>query len=183
MDLTKSYYKWLTQDRLHGAYPLASKELWKLKFNPVIREDFNRADDGKFLRKDFLSVSGRIHNDSAELDIWADELGDCTMLELIASLVYRLECEFYLSISDIVDVRAELYKYMLRSLGLEYATESIEFEHVIDNFNKLNYSPTGKGSLFDMTGTKTEDIDWRIVPIWNQMLAWVTLLGPFDIEE
>ena len=52
---------------------------------------------------------------------------------------------------------------------------------IINNFIFRKYDPEGQGSLFNLEG-KTSDVDWSVVPIWYQMMAYVSVASPF-IEE
>lgn len=171
-NLSQLYYNWLTTELISvdPSFINVVEILFSRDYVPIMNMDESRKQDGKHLRDQFMAkYEGR----SAIIlgsSPWDDE---CSMLEMMIGLSVRMKQEFFFEDDDIFDVNTILFENMLMSLCIKPSSTSEEVNEIIDIFLMRQYDATGRGSLFDLTN-KTSDIDWRIPPIWNQMLAWVS---------
>lgn len=113
---------------------------------PESHPDFNRCEDGKYLRYSLVPLEGRE-------DDWMDL--ECSVLELLLALSIR--CEF-----QDETPRSEWFLYFIKNLGLCYSDEMLvsdyaqhELEFRVNLFLGKEISPF----------TRTEPQD----PLWDQM--------------
>ena len=173
-ELSQAYYNWLAYDILQSRpnwFPVL-KVLHSRDYLPILIMDDSRAKDGINLRDIYMSHINGSYAIVQGSNPWGDI--PCSMLEMMVALAMRMKEEFYSEYDDIFDMLTIIFASMLSSLGINVDTiTEDELNQKIDIFMCRQYEPTGRGSLFNLTG-KTFDIDWRDPPIWNQMLAWVS---------
>lgn len=173
-ELSQAYYEWLVYDILSSRpnwFPIL-KVLHSRDYVPIMIMDDSRAKDGVNMRDIYMSKVNNTYAVVQGSNPWVDI--PCSMLEMMIAFAIRIKEEFYSEYDDIFDMTTIIFSSFMSSLGID--TETIteeELNIIINNFICRNYDPSGKGSLFNLSG-KTLDIDWRDPPIWNQMLAWVS---------
>ena len=172
--LSQAYYEWLVYDILNSRpnwFPIL-KVLHSRDYIPMLIMDDSRAKDGINLRDIYMSRVSGSYAVQQGCNPWGDT--PCSMLEMMIAFAMRIKEEFYSEYDQITDMNTVIFSMFLSSMGID--TETItedELNNIIDIFICRQYDPSGKGSLFNLSG-KTMDIDWRQPPIWNQMLAWVS---------
>lgn len=183
--LTQEYFDWLVYDILQinkdteERYVDVCHMLFLRDYQAELQMDVAREKDGTLLRDIFTA---RLVGDAVTINgsPWRNP---CSLLELMIGLCNRMKEEFYTSYEDMCPVMKVLFIHMLRSLGIIDENSEIvpvTYAHtIIDNFCVRQFEPSGYGSLFNLYD-KTQDVDWRGVPIWNQMLAWVSIMKPFE---
>ena len=191
--LTNEYYEWLLNEHLHiGNISFAKQDdvekfadilhlLFTRDYDALLDMDNSRASDGCALRDTFMQEY--LKNDMIKLhdNPWNEV--KCSVLELMIALCERMT-EFFTEFEDTHDIVQELFIDMLKSLGIitdgGFSSKRV-INTIINNFIFRKYDPEGQGSLFNLEG-KTSDVDWSVVPIWYQMMAYVSVASPF-IEE
>jgi hypothetical protein len=145
------------------------KELHEIKFYSLVPNDDNRAEDGKQLREIFCEREGL-------QPLSLSQLGDCSVLEMLIGLAYRLEDES-------LDCRweksaADWFWILIDNLSMSRYTDS----ELLQPYNKddvrtkigimLNrtYRSDGEGGLFPLRYPKHNQ---REVEIWYQMSAYI----------
>jgi len=182
--LTQDYFDWLVKGLLQlnpeTEQPLIEvcHMLFLRDYSATLQMDVAREKDGTLLRDIFTA---RLVGDAVVINgsPWKNQ---CSLLEMMIQLCVRMKEEFYTSYEDMCPVIKIIFMSMLHSLGILDENNEIvpvNLAHVyIDNFLHRNFEPNGKGSLFNLED-KTQDVDWRGVPIWNQMMAFVTFFNLF----
>lgn len=181
-ELAQDYFRWLTNtvissdlEALPVLYILHSRDYY-----PMLIMDNSRASDGVRLRDEYIQE----RNGDYALTLGANPWNDiqCSFLEMMIALAKRMTIEFY-SDDDGTPwyITTKIFDNMLLSMGIYGDITEEEINEKVNTFMQRSYEPTGAGSLFDLTGC-TKDIDWRVPPIWNQMLAWISTHYVVDEE-
>ena len=171
-DIYKKYYNFL----LHLAdvgrnYSSLMAHLHKIEFYDLVPNDSNRAGDGTRLREIFLD---KCENES-NMDI-VFEMGNCTVLELLIGISYRMEHELY-GHRESMDAH-ECFWTLIKHLNLDWV-DNIAYEEeggagaidkAVKKFLSRKYSKNGNGGLFPLRKTTK---DQRTVEIWFQMHEWL----------
>lgn len=190
--LTIEYYEWLLNNHLHSGNIRFTKEEDEEKFNDILHllflrdydalldMDTSRANDGCHLRDVFMMEY--LKNDMIQLHNNPWDECKCSVLELMLALCIRMKSEFFGEFEDTHDIVQELFLDMLKSLGIitdgGFPSRKV-INNIISNFIFRKFDPEGQGSLFNLKG-KTKDVDWSQVPIWYQMMAYVSVASPFE---
>lgn len=152
-----SYKKLLT--RLHNT-----------EFRYSLSRDQNRADDGTDLRYRFAVTQGYEHM-ADEIANILDELGPCSVLEMMIALSLRCE-ENIMDDPRMGNRTSQWFWEMIVSLGLGSMSDTMFDGHfvndIIERFLNREYEPNGKGGLFTI---RNFNGDLRTVEIWYQ-LCW-----------
>lgn len=158
-------------------YSILLDELHKIKFYSLIPNDDNRGADGLYLRSTFLDEVG---------PSWSPSLptGQCTVLEMMVGLAYRLE--FETAQSKWEKTVSEWFWILIDNLGLinydndAYFTNGkveTDIPKIIDRMLAREYDADGNGSLFPLKNPKK---DQRRIEIWYQMTNYI--LENYPIE-
>lgn len=175
------YFEWLYRISglmEHGSYQLLAAQLHQIPFKPVmaIDNDANRANDGLYLRVQFIERYG-VHGSSASR-------GVCTMLEFLVGLAKRMN--FLMSGENEQGKTKHYFWCMIQNLRLtKLDDESFyilkgEFfvEEAINRVLERTYDFDGNGGLFPV---KNSQNDQRHIEIWYQMQQWLLENGDLDI--
>lgn len=130
----------------------------------IIRNDDNRAEDGRALREEFASESYILDLDPDWFEL------DCSFLEFLIALARRVSFDsegdteywFWIFIENM-----EIHHYHDKQYNNQ-ARE--EVEQAMDRIMSRSYSPSGRGGLFPLRNAKT---DQRKVEIWYQMSSYL----------
>lgn len=153
-------------------YSMLLEELHNTAFYSLIPNDENRCEDGTQLRENFLNEEGR-------QALSFCDIGECTMLEMLLALSFRLEFE---SMSgEWEKTPREWFWILVNNLGLSHCTnqtiEEVDERNVLDDidgilrrFLERGYERNGNGGLFPLKNAKK---DQRRVEIWYQMSAYM----------
>jgi hypothetical protein len=140
-------------------------ELHGIEFYSLIPNDDNRGEDGKQLRQRFIDEEGQHALSQSHLD-------ECTVLEMLIGLSYRLEFETMSSRWE--KTPKEWFWILIDNLGLNtYVDGSFipnEVLSILKTFLDRGYKNSGDGGLFPLHKPKK---DQRRVEIWYQMSAYV----------
>lgn len=160
---TIDYFEWLCDIILGDVYenwkrPLLY-QLAEMDFYSLIPNDDNRCTDGTDLREQFI-------------DDWGGQqalpVGQCSVLEMLIALSFRLE--FETSQSKWEKTPQEWFWILIDNLGLTgVESHSIIIENVT-LFLERGYKSNGEGGLFPL---KNARIDQKKVEIWYQMSAFM----------
>lgn len=138
--------------------------LYTKEFVWLVPNDDNRAEDGKYLRFEFLEELG-IEVDERD-SLWL-ELG-CSFLEFLVALSRRLEFE--------TDIDAGVWFHeLLENLGLDGLNDRVDISRedvydVVDRVIWRTYEPNGQGGLFPLEHTSQNQ---REIEIWYQLSAYI----------
>lgn len=154
-------------------YSLLLKELYNIEYYATVPNDDNRGSDGLYLREQYLESMGHMPLSFCHTD-------ECTILEMLIGLSYRLEFE---TAQSIYEKRPEQWFWILiDNLKLTHFADKyiknkndhIQAINIIrDIINKLldrTYFATGEGGLFPLINPKK---DQRRVEIWYQMTDYI----------
>lgn len=137
--------------------------MFRKEFVWFVPNDDNRAEDGRYLRCEFIEDQGL-----EEADVDPDWLGmGCSFLEMLVGLSRRL--------SFLGDGEArDWFWHLVNNLGLRY-NDRRRFpdevvEEVLDNVIWRTYEPNGDGGLFPL---RRPDRDQRDVELWYQLNAYL----------
>ena len=180
-DILNEYFNWLC-DIVVGkrfnenlSFTKLLVHLHETPFEWYIRNDSNRAEDGKSLRFRFgLYLTD---NDFEEADQIANTItrgvGGCSVLEMMTALSIRCE-EDIMNNASIGDRSGHWFWRMIACLHLNGMSND-HYDHVyvdecLQTFMKRTYAPDGDGGLFRIPGI---DADLREVEIWYQLLWYL----------
>lgn len=168
--LDETYLQWLYRQVADPAERRASRSYWNLlrqmythEFVWLIPNDDNRVEDGRALRREFVSAMGYRSVDRNWL-----ELG-CSTLEVLIAL------SRWLSFEADEGEPADWFWHMMRNLGLNVWNDRRhipveDVEDVLDRLMWRQYEPTGEGGLFPLSYPSE---DQRKVEIWYQLNAYL----------
>lgn len=178
--ISDDYFEWL-YNKVCGekfgnniSYRKLLVRLHNIDFRYSIRNDKNRALDGKSLRYRFALVSYEHKDIDAILDYLE---GPCSVLEMMAALAIRCE-EDVMDDPAIGDRTRQWFWGMIRSLGLMTMSDDRFDPDLVDNvinrFLNREYEPDGRGGLFNV---KNSIEDMRDVEIWWQMCWYLDTIS------
>lgn len=156
------------------SYSKLLEYLHSVEFAPVIiRGDYDRSEDGIYLRYRFAVDKGY----DEKLNIHKYITGPCSVLEMMTALAQRCE-ESIMTDSAIGDRTGQWFWGMVVSLGLG-SMENRFFDEkyvagVINRFLNRDYEPNGRGGLFTIKNTER---DLRSVDIWCQMCEYLDTIN------
>jgi hypothetical protein len=165
--LDELYFEWLFKSVSFNhkeTYLSLCEQLYHTDFKWFVPNDDNRVEDGRLLRSDFLDES-KLYTES---DDWF--IRDCSMLELILGISYRLSFES--------TVEHDIWFWeILENLNLTKYTDSFytegsykEIDRILQKINKRTYRANGEGGLFPL---RYASEDQRKIEIWYQMSAYL----------
>ena len=172
-NLKDRYFEWIYcivySDDAAPSYRKLLSCLHNQEFYYVHPDDINRYVDGIDFRGLFAYYSG-YSNDVVEKYL---NIGNCTVLEMIAALAFRVE-ENIMSDPDEGDRTGQWFWDMIVNLGLSGMSDD-DFDEdycieVITNFLNRNYLPNGKGGLFYV---RQPFDDMREIDIWSQCMWYL----------
>lgn len=168
-ELDGLYFEWLHDLVCPGkkTHTKMLDQLFHKEFVWIITNDDNRAEDGKYLRREFLDTQG-LEGDSDFINI------GCSMLELLIALSRRLAFEaegeprdwFWCLIKNV-----GLYGYVDEK---RYPEERVD--EILDRIIWRTYSPNGRGGLFPRNDPEE---DQREIELWYQMNGYLLDLGAY----
>ena len=167
------YLEWLYDQVAAAGNPNPDRSYWTLVRHLYVRQftwsvpnDDNRAEDGRYLRHEFLDVTGYILDDVGQM--WFDL--ECSMLEMLIALSRRAAFQSGKESGD-------WFWHFMDNLGLRYMTdknfglaEEREVEEVLDRVINRTYSADGNGGLFPLHRPQE---DQREVELWYQMMLYL----------
>jgi len=147
---------------------LLLRQLHETPFYPLVLNDENRASDGLDIRDAYF--------DGERGGLQAPLRGECTMLEMLIGLSYRLES--LTAQSRWEKTPREWFWVLVDNLGLDYrsnrglsrAEYCARIVSVCHLFLERQYESDGNGGLFPL---KTPGNDQKRVEIWYQMSAFI----------
>lgn len=170
------YFKWLCD--LVGfdyRYSILARAMHRKEFYSIVKNDNNRAEDGKKIRELFIKdmvIDGKYDED----DLYMNLGGPCSILEMMIALAFRMEDTMY--DCEIDDKSNEYFWKMLHNLGLDDFTnlkysedEVFIVDMILEDFLERRYKRSGEGGLFPLRNYKK---DQRTVEIWYQMMSYLT---------
>lgn len=152
-----------------GKYDGLLSELHGIEFYSLIPNDDNRGEDGKQLRQRFIDEEGQHALSQCQI-------GECTVLEMLIGLSFRLEFETMSSRWE--KTPEEWFWILLDNLGLGWCDNerfnqlrnTDEIRQKVGVFLDRHYKSDGTGGLFPLKNPRK---DQRRVEIWYQMSAYV----------
>ena len=172
-DVRQDYFNWLC-DMMHvdtgvASYWLLFHDLHSIEFVSHVDHDDNRAADGIALRERYSADAPWVDYDALE--------GPCSVLEMMIALAEAMDFEMSDAVNDIRQP-AKYFWEMLGNLGLiKYSDDAyVELDGmynvrgIVDDFLNRNYLANGRGGLFPLKHTTT---DQRNVEIWYQMAGYL----------
>lgn len=179
VEIKSDYFYWLLSkigyDRFsyRTSYMKLLKHLHRTRFTWSIKNDANRAAEGKELRHRFALATENEQNEDYILYILQ---GSCSVLEMMAALAIACE-ESIMDDPDKGDRTGQWFWGMINNLGLGSMNDDIYNEdkvtRILNRFLSRQYEPNGEGGLFRIRGC---DKDLRKVEIWYQMCWYLDTL-------
>lgn len=168
----EAYFKWLYSQigsprsrntaRTHWAF---ARQLYKKEFLWFVPNDDNRAEDGRDLRHEFISVTGTDPSDE-----WMS-LG-CSMLEMLIALSRHLA---FLANGDSLSWFWEMVENL--NIPMSWVSDAHYNEEISDTVDAAldrvifrTYEGNGEGGLFPLQNPKE---DQRGIELWYQLNAYV----------
>lgn len=178
--LDDMYFEWLYSSigavrnrNPNRSYWELCKQLYKKEFTWIVRNDENRAEDGRDLRDEFIS-DWEIQVIDPE---WL-ELG-CSVFEMLVALSRRASFET----SEEPD---EWFWRMLENLDLRQYTDAVygdivrdDVEVTLDRVIERTYDRNGVGGLFPLQKASRNQ---RKVELWHQMSSYIVENHYVDVE-
>ena len=168
-EIKAEYFEWLTYiSGMSNGYKRLANILHNIAFYSIVKNDDNRGEDGKVLRKIFENET--LFRDYSCLD------EECSVLEMLIGLAIRMES--ILEDSDEEDRTIKWFWEILSNLKLDKYSDIDWNNHesnynvleTIDNLLERRYSRSGDGGLFPLKAPKK---DQRKVEIWYQLSAYL----------
>jgi hypothetical protein len=172
--LEEEYLNWLFRQIAERHIRHPRRTYWHLlaqlhhkRFVSKVKLDWNRVQDGKDLRREFLGVVG-LDPDPNWLE---DEKQCCTFLELMVVLSRKLAYDlgnepshwFWELVGNL-----ELTKYWDRARRSPMAERGID--DILNRVMLREYAPDGQGGFFPLQGPNE---DQRGIQLWDQLNAYV----------
>lgn len=171
--LDDAYFEWLYSQigAVRNKNPARNywhlcRKLYTTEFIWFVPNDDNRVEDGKELRRLFLT-STRYHLDDP-LNLFMD-LG-CSMFEMLVALARMAAFESERS-------PVEWFWRFMHNLELDAYSDDLyeisieeEVEEVLDRLNKREYERDGKGGLFPLRHARE---DQRDIELWYQLSSYL----------
>lgn len=183
-DVTEDYFHWLCgkvgiltgPDFTHNTLLYI---FYETPFYWTIRNDENRALDGKYLRNEFSDLYSSA--DAEEVRLYLD--GRCSVLEMLVALTEKFEDMVY--DYELGDRTNERFWELIDNLGLSYFDDNRlrhgEYERaakaIIMDMMERKYDQMGHGSLFPTNNRECEDR--RNMEIWDQMNYYILEFYPW----
>lgn len=178
-DLDDAYFDWLCGltaqlDEPEAPHPFRKLgvALYSTSFRWFVRNDGNRAEDGKELREEFLSAL-RIRRADEE---WLER--ECNLFEMFVALSRRAADASY-------GAADEWFWVFIENLELARYTDDVynreigeEVKDTLQRLTNREYESNGVGGLFPL---REAHQDQRRVEIWYQMHAY--LLEGLDVDN
>lgn len=154
------------------SYRSLFEALYDTDFYPIIPMDSNREEDGVALRYKF----GRDKKiPDPEIMHYLDNK-PCSVLEMMVALALRMENQIMFN-PEYGNRSGQWFWEMIVTMGLGSFSDdrfSKGYYHtIIEKFLERQYSPNGKGGLFEISDPNT---DMRNVEIWYQMQYYLSEL-------
>lgn len=178
--LKEQYFSWLydkvKQDR---TYVKLCKELHRIRFRWTVRNDDNRAADGRNLRDVFID---EMSLDESSLEVTYFLKGEATVFEVMVALSLRMNDLMY-ELNDRENHAGKWFGELLLNLRLTEHTDNSEPGRRLDEMTEQKiwkvceilmdrtYEYDGSGSLFPMKRRPPKDM--RKVEIWYQLMLWL----------
>jgi hypothetical protein len=149
------------------SYYLLLNELWMYHFTWTVNNDGNRAADGRNLRHDFAG-----DQTYSDYDIDDSTMPDCTVLEMIIGLSYRIED---LTGREMI----EWFWELIGNLGLNIFTDEAFYDvgglskvqFIVENMLRRCYKKNGVGGLFPLNYPQK---DQRRIELYYQMCEYLS---------
>lgn len=177
-DVTDDYFHWLCDKvgvRLGPdfAYNTLLYIFYETPFYWTIRNDGNRASDGKYLRYEFEQLYPS--QEAEEVKLYLN--GRCSVLEMLVALAIKFEDITY--DYECGDRTYERFFEMIDNLGLMWFTDDQlmhgdmerEARNIVQEMMERKYDSMGHGSLFPTEKKRGEDR--RNMEIWDQMQRYI----------
>lgn len=166
------YLEWLYKEAIGAtknrnpdrSYWELAKCLYKHKFEWLISNDDNRAEDGKCLRDEFITDCG-----IEDIEIGWLQM-DCSMLEMLIALARRASFES-------TGTAGDWFWIFMENLGLKQYTDrgfDLDAEAAIDEACERviyrKYQRNGAGGLFPLRNAQR---DQRRIELWYQLATYL----------
>lgn len=169
--LDDRYLEWLyksigsvSNKNPNRSYWKMANQLYRKPFRWIIPNDDNRAEDGKYLREEFISELHIMDVDNGWFAL------ECSVLEMLIALSRRTSFESQGTPGD-------WYWKFLDNLGLRSYTDAVydeavalEIDAAIDLLLERKYKRNGAGGLFPLQNATR---DQRKVELWYQMSMYL----------
>lgn len=174
--MNEKYFEWLLNKAGVDDYRCLCSILHEVIFYPIIEMDENRWEDGVKYRYDFA-------NTMEEAEQINNELGGCTMFELILSLAEKMSFDMQGSVFEAGT--GKWFEELIGNLGLDMYTDSeimtnedayYEVTDILERVIFRRYKWNGEGGLFPL---RDPDQDQRDVEIEIQRNLY--LMENYDI--
>jgi hypothetical protein len=149
---------------------LLAKQLYSKEFLFYIPNDDNRAEDGKFLREEFLNENPE--DCTGTVEAWLD-LG-CSFLEMLIAVSRRASFE---APEEGNNTPGDWFWRIMRNLDLDWYTDKVRIpnregaiDHVLEAVMTRTYHADGSGGMFPLMDPTS---DQRTTEIWYQMAAYL----------
>jgi len=165
-EVLNDYFDWLVNtisDGREKSYTMLLKQLFDTSFIYSLERDENRAHDGLNLRDTYF----------CNMDVDLDDLGPCSVLEMMIALASRCETDFmYDPVAG--DRTCVWFWLMIENLGL-IEMQDTQYDHMyvratLMTFMNRKYDTDGKGGLFYVPGARGMQNE----EIWYQMNTWIS---------
>lgn len=159
---------------LSNDYDILTHQLNIIPFRRVIKMDINRISDAIRLRV-VLCAQNEIVFEYPDNEICD---GSCSVLELLASLAFRIDQEYTSDCSE--DHPEILFSHFMKNLGLDIFTDQNFHSGIVDKYelHKIltrwmdgNISRNGAGGLFPLI--YHPNVDQRGKELWDQMFPYI----------
>lgn len=168
--MKKKYYDFLCDIiGKSNKYSILLSILHEMPFYSLIPNDDNRGEDGKQLRENFINQGGL--QSLSVSQIFTD---DCSVLEMLIGLSFRLEFETMSSRWE--KLPREWFWILIDNLGLSDYTDEMARNCTDEIYDKVRifldrrYKGNGEGGLFPL---KRANKDQRRIEIWYQMNGYI----------
>lgn len=146
------------------SHKLLCERLYKTPFEWFIRNDENRAEDGRALREEFLELSRERHPDNHWMVL------DTSIFEMLIALARRASFQTDWSTE-------EWFWHMMKNLEIDKYVDARYHDAIDDAIRRSirrvidrSYHPSGRGGIFPL---RDPERDQRDVELWYQLSAYI----------
>lgn len=182
--MNEEYFEWLLNkagvDEEDNGYSILCSVMHEMIFYPILEMDADRWEDGVSYRYTFAFEHENRDEQAADIltEYLDDQLGGCTVLELVISLIDKMSYEMLDSQYEAGP--GKWFEELICNLGLDVYTNHefmeneaayFEVDQILERVIFRKYDYNGEGGFFPLQSASEDQRDVELVIQMNNYLA------------